>query len=98
MSGFHVKYIPPPLYVYEDQKPYKPAKKLTKQEVNQSEGAGTYGSGGSLAVHHVIVDLMWEIPLVMILSAIAAHGGTAKTLATVLMIGIAVVWALNTFG
>jgi hypothetical protein len=72
--------------------------KLTKEEVKKSQGAGTYGSGGSLAVHHVIVDLMWEIALVLVLSAIASRGGAAKTVATVVMIGIAVVWALNTFG
>jgi len=35
--------------------------------------------------------------LVLVLSAIAARGGAAKTVATVLIIGIAVVWALNTF-
>jgi len=72
--------------------------KLTKEEVKKSQGSGTYGSGGSLAVHHVIVDLMWEIALVLVLSAIASRGGAAKTVATVVMIGIAVVWALNTFG
>jgi len=72
--------------------------KPTKEEVKKSQGAGTYGSGGSLAVHHVIVDLMWEIALVLVLSAIASRGGAAKTVATVVMIGIAVVWALTTFG
>jgi len=72
--------------------------KLTKEEVKQSQGEGTYGQDGSLAVHQVIVDLMWEIALVLVLSAIAERGGPAKTVATVLMIGIAVVWALNTFG
>jgi hypothetical protein len=71
--------------------------KLTKEEVKKSQGAGTYGSGGSLAVHHVVVDLLWEIALVLVLSAVASRGGAAKTVATVLMIGIAVVWALNTF-
>jgi hypothetical protein len=71
--------------------------KLTKEEVKKSQGAGTYGSGGSLAVHHVVVDLLWEIALVLVLSAVASRGGAAKTVATILMIGIAVVWALNTF-
>jgi hypothetical protein len=72
--------------------------KPTKEEVKKSQGKGTYGSGGSLAVHHVIVDLVWEIALVLVLSAIASRGGSAKTVATVVMIGIVVVWALNTFG
>jgi hypothetical protein len=71
--------------------------KPTKEEVKKSQGKGTYGSGGSLAVHHVVVDLLWEIALVLVLSAVASRGGAAKTVATVLMIGIAVVWALNTF-
>jgi hypothetical protein len=71
--------------------------KPTKEEIKKSQGEGTYGNGGSLAVHRVIVDLMWEIALVLVLSAIAARGGAAKTVATVLIIGIAVVWALNTF-
>jgi len=71
--------------------------KSTKEEVKQSQGVGTYGDGGSLAVHHVIVDLMWETALVLVLSAVASRGGAAKTVATVVMIGIAVLWALNTF-
>jgi hypothetical protein len=71
--------------------------KPTKEDVKQSQGVGTYGDGGSLAVHHVIVDLVWETALVLVLSAVAARGGAAKTVATVVMIGIAVLWALNTF-
>jgi hypothetical protein len=34
----------------------------------------------------------------VVLSAAAAHGGGAKSVATVLMIGIALAWAFNTFG
>jgi len=100
MAGFFVS--PQEIKFYQDQKGTtvtKPAKeKPSKEEVKQSQGAGTYGNGGSIAVHLVIVDLMWEIALVLVLSAIAAHGGAAKTVATVVMIGIALVWALNTFG
>jgi hypothetical protein len=101
MSGFHTRYIPPTQYVYRSRSQlYKDLKRasITKEDIKKSQGAGTYGNGGSLAVHHVIVDLMWEIPLVIVLSALAAHGGPAKTIATVLIVGIAIVWALNTFG
>jgi len=57
-----------------------------------------YGDGGNVAVHSVAVDLLWEVGLVLALSAAAAHGGGAKSVATVLMIGIALAWAFNTFG
>jgi len=57
-----------------------------------------YGEGGNAAVHSVVVDLLWEVGLVLVLSAAAAHGGGAKSVATVLMIGIALAWAFNTFG
>jgi len=99
MAGYYVS--PEEIQFYENQKGTtvtKPAKeKPTKEEIKKTQGAGTYGNGGSIAVHRVIVDLAWEIGLVLVLSAVASRGGAAKSVATVLMIGIAIVWALNTF-
>jgi hypothetical protein len=60
--------------------------------------SAVYGSNGSQAVHWVLTQIAEEIVLVLILSAMAARGGSAGKIATAIMVGVAVLWALANLG
>jgi hypothetical protein len=64
----------------------------------KKQSAGTYGQNGSESVHFVLTQIAEELILVLILSAMAAHGGPLGQVATVIMIGVAILWALNNLG
>ena len=60
--------------------------------------SGSYGSkGGNAAVHVGLVEIGEEVLLVLVLSAMAAHGGNAAKVSLAIMVGIAVLWAVAHF-
>jgi cell division protein ZapA (FtsZ GTPase activity inhibitor) len=64
----------------------------------KKKAAGTYGQNGSESVHFVLTQIAEELILVLILSAMAARGGSIGAVATAIMAGIAILWALNNLG